>query len=33
MCSSRSPPLDAYRVVVQVDERDVNHVSVGQRGH
>jgi multidrug resistance efflux pump len=26
-------PLDAYRVVVQVDERDVSHVSVGQRGH
>jgi RND family efflux transporter MFP subunit len=26
-------PLDAYRLVVQVDERDVNDVAVGQRGH
>ncbi len=25
-------PLDAYRVVLQVDERDVNHVRVGGRG-
>jgi hypothetical protein len=26
-------PLDAYRLVVQVDERDVNDVAVGQHGH
>lgn len=26
-------PLDAYRLVVQVDERDINDVVVGQRGH
>jgi multidrug resistance efflux pump len=25
-------PLDAYRLVVQVDERDINDVVVGQRG-
>lgn len=26
-------PLDAYRIVLQVDERDVSEVEVGQRGH
>lgn len=26
-------PLDAYRVIVQVDERDVADLAVGQRGH
>jgi multidrug efflux pump subunit AcrA (membrane-fusion protein) len=26
-------PLDSYRLVVQVDESDVRHVSVGQQGH
>jgi RND family efflux transporter MFP subunit len=26
-------PLDAYRLVVQVDERDISDVVVGQRGH
>jgi RND family efflux transporter MFP subunit len=26
-------PLDAYRLVIQVDERDVNDVAPGQRGH
>jgi RND family efflux transporter MFP subunit len=26
-------PLDAYRLVIQVDERDVNDVEPGQRGH
>ena len=25
-------PLDAYRVVVQVDERDIGHVQSGQTG-
>jgi multidrug resistance efflux pump len=25
-------PLDSYRVVLQVDERDIAHVSTGQRG-
>lgn len=25
-------PLDAYRVIVEVDERDIDEVSVGQRG-
>jgi multidrug efflux pump subunit AcrA (membrane-fusion protein) len=25
-------PLNSYRLIVQVDERDVRHVSVGQRG-
>ncbi|HSE36058.1 MAG TPA: HlyD family efflux transporter periplasmic adaptor subunit, partial [Blastocatellia bacterium] len=26
-------PLDAYRIVLQVDERDIGQVAVGQRGH
>jgi multidrug resistance efflux pump len=26
-------PLDAYRVILQVDERDIAGVAVGQRGH
>jgi multidrug resistance efflux pump len=26
-------PLDAYRVILQVDERDIAEVAVGQRGH
>jgi hypothetical protein len=26
-------PLDAYRIVLQVDERDIGYVSVGQHGH
>lgn len=25
-------PLDAYRVIVEVDERDINEIAVGQRG-
>ena len=25
-------PLDAYRVIVEVDERDINEIKVGQRG-
>lgn len=25
-------PLDAYRVILKVDERDITHVSVGQKG-
>ena len=25
-------PLDAYRVILQVDERDMNHLALGQRG-
>lgn len=27
----RVAPLDAYRVIVEVDERDINHIQVGQR--
>jgi RND family efflux transporter MFP subunit len=26
-------PLDAYRVIMKVDERDITHVAVGQSGH
>ena len=26
-------PLDAYRVVLQVDEREIAHLAMGQRGH
>jgi RND family efflux transporter MFP subunit len=26
-------PLDAYRVVMQVDEREISHLEVGQHGH
>ena len=26
-------PLDAYRVVLQVDEREIAHLATGQRGH
>jgi RND family efflux transporter MFP subunit len=27
----RVAPLDAYRVIVEVDERDINHIRVGQK--